>query len=125
MGSFNLFKHATDYQTFKAGTLILQEQERYGEEMYIVKQGEVDIFLGQHLIETIGEEEPLGEMAMIEPQGIRSATAIAKTDCQLVPINQKRFMFLVQENPYFALELMKVLVRRLRKVDEIIKQTMN
>jgi CRP/FNR family cyclic AMP-dependent transcriptional regulator len=35
-------------------------------------------------------------MALIDG-GMRSATAIAKTDCALIPINEKQFLFMVQE----------------------------
>jgi CRP/FNR family cyclic AMP-dependent transcriptional regulator len=41
-------------------------------------------------------------MALIDG-GMRSATAIAKTDCALIPINEKQFLFMVQETPFFSL----------------------
>ena len=49
--------------------------------------------------------------------GMRSATAIAKTDCKLVPITEKQFLFMVQETPFFALRVMRTLSARLRQVD--------
>ena len=45
----------------------------------------------------------------------RSATAVAKTDCKLAPINQNRFKFLVQQTPHFALHLMQGMAERLRR----------
>ena len=45
----------------------------------------------------------------------RSATAVAETDCELVPIDKRRFWFLVQETPYFAEIVMRVMVDRLRR----------
>ena len=43
------------------------------------------------------------------------ATVRAKTDCKLVPINQKRFLYLVQEAPNFAIKVMRIMSERLRK----------
>lgn len=49
--------------------------------------------------------------------GPRSATAIAKTRCVLVPIDEKRFTDLAASRPEFALHVMRVLARRLRHMD--------
>jgi CRP-like cAMP-binding protein len=38
-----------------------------------------------------------------------------------VPIDQKRFQFLVQQTPYFAIEVMRVLVERLRRADRLVE----
>jgi len=59
-------------------------------------------------------------MAMVDGQP-RTAAAVARTDCQLVPIDQKRFQFLVQQTPYFAIEVMRVLVERLRRADRLVE----
>jgi CRP-like cAMP-binding protein len=52
-------------------------------------------------------------MALID-NSPRSATAIAKTDCKVVPLDQRRFQFLVQETPFFALQVMTIMATRLR-----------
>jgi CRP/FNR family cyclic AMP-dependent transcriptional regulator len=83
--------------------------------MYIVQEGEVEIKIGDKLLESVGVDEFFGEMALIDG-GMRSATAIAKTDCTLVPINEKQFLFMVQETPFFSLLVMRTLTARLRKV---------
>ena len=69
--------------------------------------------LGNRLLDTLPERSIFGEMALIDP-GARSATAVAATDAAVVPISEKQFLFLVSRTPYFALNVMRVLVRRLR-----------
>lgn len=81
--------------------------------MYIVVEGDVDIVISDKVIETVGPGGILGEMALIDNKA-RSATAIAKTDCKLLPINKTHFVFLVQETPYFALQVMRTMAERLR-----------
>jgi len=39
----------------------------------------------------------------------------AKTDCEVVPINEKSFLFLVDETPYFVMAVMRTLAARLRR----------
>ncbi|HXQ21148.1 MAG TPA: cyclic nucleotide-binding domain-containing protein, partial [Candidatus Acidoferrales bacterium] len=68
------------------------------------------------VVETMGPGGILGEMALID-QNPRSATAVAKTDCTLVPVNEARFKFLVKQVPAFSLEVMRVMASRLRKMD--------
>ena len=87
-----------------------------GTEMYVVLDGEVELAIGDNVVETVGPGEPFGEMALID-QAPRTATATAKTPCKLAVITEKRFAFLVQTQPYFALEVMKVMADRLRKMN--------
>lgn len=53
-------------------------------------------------------------MAMID-EGTRSATILAKSDCQLLPIDRKRFNFLTQQTPDFAVHVMRVIATCLRR----------
>jgi len=41
---------------------------------------------------------------------------VALTDVRLVPIDLKQFMFLVEETPYFAVQVMKIMSSRIRKM---------
>lgn len=117
MAHFDLFRNDHDTQDFAAGTVIF-ETGMPGDHLYIIQQGEVEIqYQGQPLT-ILGEGEALGEMAVIQPGSPRSATAIAKTDCRLVTIDQKRFTFLVQQSPYFAIEVMKTLAERLTRTTQ-------
>jgi CRP/FNR family cyclic AMP-dependent transcriptional regulator len=82
--------------------------------MYVILEGEVDIQKHGRSIYTAGPGEILGEMAMIDAQG-RSASAVAFSPCRLAVVDEKQFLFMVQETPNFALEVMRVLVGRLRR----------
>jgi len=87
-----------------------------GAEMYVVLEGEVELTIDGKVLEVLGPGEPFGEMALID-QAPRTATAIAKTPCKLAVISEKRFLFLVQQTPHFALQIMKVMADRLRKMN--------
>ena len=67
-------------------------------------------------MDVLGPEAIFGEMALIA-RAPRSATATARTDCRLIEIAEKRFLYLVHETPFFALEVMRVLAKRLSRHD--------
>jgi CRP-like cAMP-binding protein len=60
----------------------------------------------------------VGEMALIDKNAPRSASVIAKTNCRLAPIDEKRFEWMVAQTPSFALHVMRVFVDRLRWTTE-------
>ncbi len=111
--TIHLFRKTTDVETFGAHQAIFLEGE-YGDVMYIVQEGIVEIFYDDRLLDIVEEGGILGEMSLING-GQRSATAIARTECKLVAIDRERFEFLVQETPNFALDVMRILSERLMK----------
>lgn len=113
MAILNLFKFVKDFKDVSAGEVIFREGDA-GDSMYVVIDGEVDVVTANNLLETVTSGSVIGEMALID-QEPRSATATAKTDCRLVEVDQRRFSFMVQETPFFALEIMKVMADRLRR----------
>jgi CRP-like cAMP-binding protein len=110
-----LFQHARDLQSFSSGQPIFQVGED-GSVMYVVKEGQVDIVVGGAVVDTVGPGGIVGEMALID-RGPRSASAIARTDCKLAPVDEARFHFLVQQTPFFAMEVMRIVVDRLRRMN--------
>ncbi len=104
------------YQAFPAGTVILKKGEP-GDVMYVVKAGTVEVRDGRRLLDTVEPGGVVGEVALIDAGG-RSASVIAKTDCQLLPIDEEQFILLVERMPYFALQVMRVLAHRLRRTTE-------
>jgi CRP-like cAMP-binding protein len=58
-------------------------------------------------------------MALIDGSP-RSANALARSDVTLIPVNEKQFVFLVGQLPYFALGVMRVLAERLRTMNQAI-----
>ena len=98
-----------------AGKVIFAQGDP-GDVMYVVVEGQAQIMVDGKLLETVRTGGILGEMALIDA-GPRSASAIAKTQCVLVPIDEKRFSDLVGRRPEFALHVMRVLAHRLRRMD--------
>ena len=86
----------------------------------MVQEGEIEIIAGDKVVETLGAGEIFGEMALVDKQP-RSATAKAKTECKVVPIDENRFKFLVQQTPFFAIHVMRVMSKRIRSMINYIQ----
>ena len=119
MNLAELFRHETELEALAAGQTLFNEGEK-GELMYILMSGTAAISVHGRLVETAEAGAIVGEMAMIDDDAARTATVVAKTDCKLLPIERKRFNFLLQQTPNFALHVMRVIADRLRRVDAIL-----
>ena len=111
--SMELFRNTDQFESHLAGQEIFAQGD-IGKAMYVVKEGQVDIRRGDTVIDSLGPGAIFGEMAIIE-QAPRSAAAVAATDCQVTPIDERRFLFLIQQTPYFAVQVMRVMSQRIRQ----------
>ena len=97
---------------------VIFEEGSTGRELFVVLDGHVDIAKvdgpNKTVIVTLGKGEFFGEMAVIDGSS-RSATAIsAAPKTKVMRINHARFVYLVSQQPAFALMIMDALSKRLR-----------
>src|SRR6201995_3092516 len=102
---------------YAVGDVIFEEGST-GRELYVVLEGRIDIVKDsgatRTTIVTLGKGEFFGEMAVIDGSS-RSATAIAAAPkTKVMRINHARFVYLVSQQPAFALMIMDALSKRLR-----------
>jgi CRP-like cAMP-binding protein len=108
-GGFPLRRFAADEKIFV--------QDDDGACMYVVRSGKVGITAGGAVLENVGPNGTFGEMALIDGSP-RSATAIAREPTEVAVIDEKAFLYLVEKNPAFALDLLRRLTVRLRRMTE-------
>jgi CRP/FNR family cyclic AMP-dependent transcriptional regulator len=101
-----------------AGGIVFSKGEA-GDCMYIVRSGTIDMVIGDTVVETIGPNEALGFMSMIDEKP-RSSTARAREQCELSLIDQRTFRFMVDEVPNFSTYIMRVLARRIRGMSKAL-----
>jgi CRP/FNR family transcriptional regulator, cyclic AMP receptor protein len=102
---------------FEVGEVVFEEGST-GRELFVVLDGRIDIVkmngASKTVIVTLGKGEFFGEMAVIDGSA-RSATAIsAAAKTRVMRINHARFVYLVSQQPAFALMVMDALSKRLR-----------
>ena len=110
---FKILKHAGNLDQFKAGDTIFKKGDA-GETMFVVAEGTVDIVVDGKVVDQLTEGDLFGEMSLIDKQ-VRSADAVAGTDCALVTIDEKRFLYMTDHTPRFALQVMRLVALRLRE----------
>jgi CRP-like cAMP-binding protein len=103
---------------FSAGETIFEEGDP-GDVMYVILDGDIDVRLKGQSINMIGPGEIVGEMALIDSSP-RSADVVAVTDCRLAVVDEKQFLFMVQQTPPFALHVMRALVEKIRHMDRLV-----
>jgi len=114
MPTFEIFSREPDVRSFRAGDPIFKEGDP-GDCMFVIVEGEVEIQVNGIVLERLGAGGVFGEMALIDSRP-RSAAAIAATDCKLAAIGEKRFLRLIEQTPKFALQIMRVMTERLRRI---------
>jgi CRP-like cAMP-binding protein len=98
--------------SYPAGSVVFNKGDA-GTCMYVVQSGEIEMVIGDKVIEVCGPNEAIGFMSMIDGAA-RSSTARVKETCELSVIDQRKFRFMVDEVPNFALYIMGAMARRIR-----------
>jgi CRP-like cAMP-binding protein len=113
LGSFG---DADKSVTLEAGTVLFSKGDR-ASEMYIVKSGQIEIVNDGLVYEVISPGGIFGEMALALDTR-RTAAARAVTRSEVLPINEDRFLSLVQHNPFFAIRVIRLMCERLLRADK-------
>jgi CRP/FNR family cyclic AMP-dependent transcriptional regulator len=107
---------------FKAGDVIIHEGDE-GDTAFFIVSGAVHVAVGRTNPKIVGRlqtGEVFGEMSLIEP-GPRSATVTACCETECLAASYQDFIAAIEENPERAVGFMKTLVRRLRKMNELLE----
>jgi CRP-like cAMP-binding protein len=112
----DLFSHKSETVHVAAGEALFLEGQQ-GDRMFVLNTGVAEVFVKKQLVETLEHGSIVGEVGLVSP-GPHSASVIAKTDCEFVGVDEKRFQFLVQQTPFFATRVMRIMAERLRAMDE-------
>jgi CRP-like cAMP-binding protein len=97
---------------FPAGSVVFNQGDP-GDCMYVVQSGVIEMVIGDKVVEVCGPNEAIGFMSMIDTAP-RSSTARVKEAVELSAIDPRKFRFMVDEVPNFALYIMGAMARRIR-----------
>ncbi|MGN6166236.1 MAG: Crp/Fnr family transcriptional regulator [Flavisolibacter sp.] len=98
------------------GTVLFKEGD-LGDSMYIIYQGEIEIYKSKTTLAILKEQEVFGELSLIDAES-RSASAKAYSDCYLFKIDQEPFFELLDSRPEIAKGFLKMFCKRLRLLNE-------
>ncbi len=111
-----LFPDDAEVVSLDAGQDLFKKDD-VGYHFYVVKSGALQVMDGNHVLGRIEAGEIVGEMALVGDRQ-RSATVRAVTASVVIPVDEKRFLFLVQQTPFFSLRVMRVISDRLKAMNK-------
>lgn len=120
MNPADLFPHETATKDLVPGDILFRAGDP-GDAMFVLLDGAINIMVGNKIVEQSTRGAIVDEMALID-RSPRGATAVATEPCRFAKIDQRRFLHLIQLNPYFAAHVMKVLADRLRQMNQLLGQ---
>jgi len=118
---FELFSHNPTIIPVSAGHTLFSAGDE-GHLMFVLSKGTADVVVNGQVVESLQHGSIVGEMGIVSP-GPRSATVVATSDCEFVAVDEKRFQFLVQQTPFFATQVRRVMAERLRAVNQLVGST--
>jgi len=105
---------------YEDGEVIVRQGED-GDCMYVVQEGEVQVYLekaGREVpLRILGKGEFIGEMSIFERE-VRSASVRAKGRARLLTVDKVGFLRRIHEDPSLAFRVVQTLSRRVRDLSE-------
>ena len=120
----NELARSIDSELLRAGETLFNAGD-YGESLYIVHAGQVELFIkdtaGQKIVLKIAQEDDIfGEISMLDNRP-RSATAAALTDCELFVLDRDDLLLLFQKKPDAGLNMLAAMSGMLREADNLLR----
>lgn len=109
------FNFDPNVRTIQPGEIVFREGEP-ADYMYVVLDGAIEIQVEERSIGVVRGSTIIGEMALVD-RGGRSASIVAVEETRIVAIDRKRFLYLIQNTPTFALDVMTLMATRLRSAN--------
>ncbi len=120
-GELLYLSSALKVHTYPAGHILFREGEP-GETFYVVIDGSLEVVLGletpdEKVLATLGAGEYIGEMSLLMPGGLRSASVRVKHDARLWGMTGDDFESLLVRQPHLVNTVIRVLGQRLSRTN--------
>jgi hypothetical protein len=129
--SLDLFSTLTTRQLSELASVVREERHQagativrqgdFGDCMYVIDAGEVDITADGQLLARMGSREYFGEMSLFDGE-TRSATVTAVTWVRLLRLERQALFQVIDDHPGIAIAICQTLSRRIRNVIEKLEQ---
>ena len=115
-GTLKRLEKVVRERRFKAGeTIVSQGDEGVG--FFLIDAGKVEVSRDGQSLATLGPGEFFGEQALLDNYR-RSATVKATEDTDTLAVMRSDFLAELRSNPDLAIDMLAVMSRRLREVEE-------
>ncbi|GAB1420775.1 hypothetical protein MASR2M15_08970 [Anaerolineales bacterium] len=115
----NHFRNDPDAVSYQAGEFLYKSGE-HDDKIYGIAEGTIEIIFQGQVFERVNAGGICGERTFIDDYP-HTTSARALTDCKIVHVHEEKFLFLVHETPTFALQVMRQIVQRSRKLTRLLR----
>jgi putative nucleotidyltransferase with HDIG domain len=114
-------QNTLNYMDVEAGSVLIREND-FGNDFYIILEGRLDVIksmgvMGDRVLTTLSTGDFIGEMSLLNPDGLRTATVLCRTPAKLMQISHANFKALLERQPDLAFKITRELSNRLRATD--------
>jgi CRP/FNR family cyclic AMP-dependent transcriptional regulator len=111
-------KNAGTNMRYAAGSIIFKEGDP-GDCMFVVQSGVIEMLINDRVVDVCGPNEAMGFLSAID-SAPRTATALVREAAEVSAIDQRKFRFMIDEVPNFALYIMEAMSHRIRGMKHAI-----
>ena len=104
--------------TYGPGDVIFREGD-VGDCLYIVQSGSIEMIIHDRVVDHCGPNEAFGFMSVLDGMP-RTSTARVCEPTTVSVIDSRKFRFMVDEVPNFAIYIMQAMAHRIRGMGEAI-----
>ena len=101
---------ATEFEAPPGQVLVLPNQPGSG--LFVIEEGTVTVETRRNEFD-LQAGEFFGELALLSPEGVRSARVRTKTKVRCLALNREDFEDLLESEPKLAIAMLKTVARRL------------
>ncbi|MGH9044777.1 MAG: cyclic nucleotide-binding domain-containing protein [Acidimicrobiales bacterium] len=113
-------RRSLDEVTAAAGEVLCKEGDT-GHEFFFIVKGTAAVRRKNRRVARLRGGDYFGELALLDRRP-RSATVVAETDMELLVLEQRRFLGLIETTPALTRKLLAAMAARLREADKLAFQ---
>jgi CRP-like cAMP-binding protein len=108
-----------DERSFMVKDRILKEGEE-GRSLYVIAAGLVQVHIGDRELAQLKKGDFFGEMSLFDAEP-RSASVTALEACDCLILTQQQLYEAIDETPGIALNIIRILSRRIRELNQTVR----
>lgn len=118
MNFASIFKNEPTRQTFSPADVLIREGEA-NDKMFVILSGELEVRVGGRAVASLHEGDLFGELSMIDKEPA-SGDVVALGSGEFVTLDERRFLVVSQQNPFFTMGLLRVVSAKLRAMNQSV-----
>lgn len=115
MNFASIFRNEPTRQTFSPGDILVREGDT-NDKMFVILGGELEVRVGGKPVAKLSEGNVFGELSMIDKEPA-SGDIVALSAGEFVTLDERRFLVVATQNPFFTLGLLRLLSAKLRAMN--------